>query len=146
MSKGNAKAKRIKYHINQVDGSINEAINVAFDEVVVQPDVYIIFYRYGKKETSGKIQLTINDTLKFTLDPYSYDQFKFKVSREPVKVDYGDGETILFVDIQNEQNKYVEVSNTKANKKEKLVLWDFEKGDFFAKRAKKQQLEREQKK
>jgi len=137
------KKQKVEYLINPASGLVKKAMLVAYDDEPEQPDVYIVFFRYDKKELPGSVKVTVNDTLDIVLDNYSYDQIKFKVSREPVKLTMDDGSIELNVDIMNEENKYVEISNNKDQTKEKLYLCDYVTGDFYAKKAKNKQLRRE---
>ena len=139
-----AKKKRVYYQINLLNGKISpDAIdsNTASMEDQVAK---LVIYRRGKKEKEAPLEVSIDGYPGFQLIPNTVKEIEVPLTREPLKVCYGDnlGQCIELLLI-SKGTRYLEASISTKSGETTLEQVNSELGTFNSKQAKYFQDKRE---
>ncbi|MEQ8240819.1 MAG: hypothetical protein RIA69_16495, partial [Cyclobacteriaceae bacterium] len=139
-----AKKKRIYYELNPLNGELNAEITISDSLNNEVQFTKLIVYRRNKNEMNAPLAVSINDSIYFQLTPTSVEEFEIPISREPVKICYGNNTNQCIDPISiSSENKYFEGSISSKKNEIKLEQVKIEVGEFYAKQVKFFQEKRE---
>jgi len=106
----------------------------------------LIIYRRGKKEIEKPLNVLLNESIQLSTLTNSLEGFDIPISREPVKVCYGNNlnQCIEVIALSTDIN-YLEGSISEQSNEPSLEQVKVEVGEFYAKKVKFYQEKRERK-
>jgi hypothetical protein len=133
----NAKKKKVYYTLNSLNGKLN-SINEIGDSLNVDSQfTKLILYRRDKKEKKDPLNISLNDSIKFQLIPNSLKEFDIPISREPLKICYGNKlDQCIDLTVISNEIKYLEGSISSKTDMINLEEVKIEVGEFYSKQTK----------
>ncbi len=139
----NAKSKMIEYIIDKNTGEAIHPYKMSSEN----PNLIgakLIVYRRAPKESDIPFEFSVNDSLTYSFIPNSYVNLNFGMNTSSVKICYGANfSKCVVVDLNIEENKYIQCSILEKDKTPQLIEVKTSKGEFDSYKPKKAQLKRE---